>query len=151
MYILVKSAFIIIELYSLCYVCTNQGNREMFVAICFVSQSMKRSKHGLFVFPPKKTLIWRLLWRHTATRLANRTMPSIDWFLESSRAWSFFTRAFASLCTFDKPIKSLYFRSFDVCFVRAFSFQGHTKIALLGTNELKCEYESTWVRNDRFR
>ena len=28
----------------------------MFV-ICFISQWMKRSKHGLFVFPPKKTLI----------------------------------------------------------------------------------------------
>ena len=27
--------------------------------ICFTSQQMKRSKHGLFVFPPKKTLIWR--------------------------------------------------------------------------------------------
>ena len=30
----------------------------MFV-ICFISQWMKRTKHGLFVFPPKKTLIWR--------------------------------------------------------------------------------------------
>ena len=57
------------------------------VRFFFVSQWM----HGLFVFPPNKTLTWRLLWRHTATRLANRTMPSIDWFLESSRAWSFFT------------------------------------------------------------
>ena len=27
--------------------------------ICFISWWMKRSKHGLFVFPPKKTLIWR--------------------------------------------------------------------------------------------
>ena len=46
---------------------------------------------------------------------------SIGWFLESSRAWSFFTRAFAKptksrarLYPFDKPIKSLYFRSFLV-------------------------------------
>ena len=30
----------------------------MFV-ICFISQWMKKSKHGLFVFQPKKTLIWR--------------------------------------------------------------------------------------------
>ena len=30
----------------------------MFV-ICFISQWMKRSKHGLFVFLPKKTLAWR--------------------------------------------------------------------------------------------
>ena len=26
------------------------------LVICFISQWMKRSKHGLFVFPPKKTL-----------------------------------------------------------------------------------------------
>ena len=32
--------------------------RLVFV-ICFIGQWMKRSKHGLFVFPPKKTLIWR--------------------------------------------------------------------------------------------
>ena len=25
--------------------------------ICFISQWMKRSKHGLFIFPPRKTLI----------------------------------------------------------------------------------------------
>ena len=30
----------------------------MFV-ICFISQWMKRSKHGLFVFLPKKIVIWR--------------------------------------------------------------------------------------------
>ena len=30
----------------------------MFV-VCFISQRMKRSKHGVFVFPPKKTLMWR--------------------------------------------------------------------------------------------
>ena len=48
------------------------------------------------------------------------------------RTWSFFTRAFAwptkshaRLYPFDKPIKSLYFRSFFLfC-----SFQGYTKIA----------------------
>ena len=27
--------------------------------LIFISQWMKRSKHGLFVFPPEKTLIWR--------------------------------------------------------------------------------------------
>ena len=27
--------------------------------VCFISQWMKRLKHGLFVFPPKKTLIWK--------------------------------------------------------------------------------------------
>ena len=46
---------------------------------------------------------------------------SINWFLESSRAWRFFTRVFAEptkshahLYPFDIPIKSLYFRSFVV-------------------------------------
>ena len=52
-------------------------------------------------------------------RLASRVAvwhQSINWFLESSRAWSFFTQAFAwptkshaRLNLFDKPIKSLYF------------------------------------------
>ena len=92
----------------------------MFV-ICFISQWMKRSKHGLFVFPPKKTLIWR---RHCSIGHLCCSMTSkrsVDWFLESSQAWSFFTRAFAQptksharLFPFDKPIKSLYFRSFVV-------------------------------------
>ena len=68
--------------------------RQVFV-ICFISQWMKRSKHGLFVFPPKKTLIWR---RHCSIGQSCCSMTSkrsIDWFLESSRAWNFFTRAFA--------------------------------------------------------
>ena len=77
---------------------------------------MKRSKHGLFVFPPKKTLIWR---RHCSIGQSCCSMTSkrsIDWFLESSRAWSVFTRAksYARLYPFDKPIKSLYLRSFVV-------------------------------------
>ena len=39
-----------------------------------------------------------------------------------------------SVRLFDKPIKSLYFRSFVFfCFVYAFSFQGHAKIALIRT------------------
>ena len=63
---------------------------------------------------------------------------SIDWFLESSRAWSFFTRAFAEptkrharLYPFDKPIKSLYSRSLLFMFCCTFSIQSHKKIALL--------------------
>ena len=50
---------------------------------------MKRLKHGLFVFPPNKTLIWR---RHCSIGQSCYSMTSkqsIDWFLESSRAWSF--------------------------------------------------------------
>ena len=60
----------------------------MFV-ICFISQWMKGSKHVLFVFPPKKTLIWR---RHCSISQSCWSMTSnrsIDWFLESSWAWSF--------------------------------------------------------------
>ena len=70
---------------------------------------MKRSKHDLFVFPLKKTLIWR---RHCAIGQSCCTVASkrsISLFLESSRAWSF---SLERLDPFDKPIKSLYFRSF---------------------------------------
>ena len=60
----------------------------MFI-VCFISQWIKRSKHELFVFTSKKTLIWRRhcsigqsCWSVTSKR-------SIGWFLESPRAWSF--------------------------------------------------------------
>ena len=46
-------------------------------------------------FPAKETLIWR---RHCSIGQSCCSMtskPSIGWFLESSRAWSFFTWAFA--------------------------------------------------------
>ena len=81
---------------------------------------MKRSKHELYVFPPKKTLIWRRqLRRHCSIGQSCCSMTSkrsIGWFLERSRAWSFFcpnvrlnNQKPRRLCTFDKPIKSLYF------------------------------------------
>ena len=60
------------------------------VRYLFISQWMKRSKHGLFVFPPKKTLIWR---RHCSIGQSCCIMTSkrsIAWILESSKAWSFF-------------------------------------------------------------
>ena len=63
--------------------------RLVFV-ICFIGQWMKRSKHGLFVFPPKKTLIWR---RHCSIGQSCCSMTSkqsIDWFLESSSGMKFF-------------------------------------------------------------
>ena len=60
----------------------------MFV-ICFISQWMKRSKRGLFVFPPKRTLIWRT-HRSTGQSCSSVTSKrSNGWFLESSQAWSF--------------------------------------------------------------
>ena len=102
------------------------------VSFCYLFQTinkwMERSKHGFFLFPPKKTLIWR---RHSSITQSCCSMTwkrSIDWYLESSREWSFFTGAFAwptkshvRLC----PFVCCF------CFVRAFSFQGHTKIALI--------------------
>ena len=67
--------------------------RAIFVwpSVCFISQWMKRSNHGLFVFRPKKTLIGR---RHCSIDQSCCSMTSkrsIDWFLESSRARSFFS------------------------------------------------------------
>ena len=50
---------------------------------------MERSKHGLFVFSPKKILIRR---RHCSIGQSCCSMTSkrsIGWFLESSRAWNF--------------------------------------------------------------
>ena len=99
---------------------------------------MKRSKHGLFVFPPKKTLIWRTHCSIGQSCCGMTSNRSIDWFLESSQAWSFFTERslnqpkamHARLYPFDKPMKSLYFVGCCLCFVRPFSFQGHTTIAL---------------------
>ena len=67
----------------------------MFV-ICFFSQWIKRSKHGVFVFPPKKTIIWR---RHCSIDQSCCSMTSkrsIGWFLKRSWTWIFFTRAFAN-------------------------------------------------------
>ena len=61
----------------------------------FFSQWMKRSKHGLFVFPPKKTLIWRRHYSIGQSCCSMMSKWSIGWFLESSRGWSFFTRTFA--------------------------------------------------------
>ena len=84
---------------------------------------MKRSKHGIFVFPPKKPLTWRWHCSIGQSCCSMTSTRSVDWFLESSRAWNFFTRAFAymqptksqvRLYPFNKPIKSLCFRSFVV-------------------------------------
>ena len=57
-------------------------------------------------------------------RMISRKFSGMKFFHLSIRLTNQKPRAFVS------PVKSLYFRSFVVCFVRAFSFQGHTKIAL---------------------
>ena len=75
----------------------------------------KRSKHGLFVFSSKKTLIWG---RHCSISQSCFSMTSrrttAGWFLKSSRTWSFFTPsirwtnqnslAYARFYLFDKEI-----------------------------------------------
>ena len=53
---------------------------------CFISQWTKRSKHGLLVFLPKKTLIWR---RHCSIGQSFCSMTSKQ-FLESSSCMKFF-------------------------------------------------------------
>ena len=98
---------------------------------------MKRSKHGLFAFPPKKTLIWRT---HCSIGQSCRGMTSnrsIDWFLESSQAWSFFTErslnqpkaTLVCIRSINQSNRSISLVVVSV-FFRPFSFQGHTNIAL---------------------
>ena len=106
---------------------------QVFV-IFFISQWMERTKHGLFVFPPKKTLIWR---RHCSIDQSCCSMTSKQ-FLESSLGMEF---VYPSVrLTNQKPgafVSVRYTNQIALfpfvccfCFVRAFSFQGHTKIAL---------------------
>ena len=137
--------------------------------ICFISQWMKRSKHGLFVFLPKKTLIWRRHFSIGQSCCSMTSKRSIDWFLESPLGMKFFhptvrltnlkLRAFVSVrqtnhsrpqclrvweCALDlSPLHAqkssgsrlqtnqiaLFPFVCCFCFVRAFSFQCHTKIA----------------------
>ena len=56
----------------------------MFVT-CFIRQWMERTKHGLYVFPPKKTLIWR---RHCSIDQSCCSMTSKQ-ILESSSGMKF--------------------------------------------------------------
>ena len=95
---------------------------------------MERTKHGLYVFPPKKTLIWR---RHCSIDQSCCSMTSKQ-FLESSSGMKFVypsvrlanqnPGAFVSV-RYTNQI-ALFPFVYCFCFVRAFSFQGHTKIAL---------------------
>ena len=55
------------------------------------SRWMKRSKHGLFVFPQKTPNMEKALFDWSIV-LQYNVKRSIDWFLESSWAWSFFIR-----------------------------------------------------------
>ena len=127
------------------------------VRYCFISQWTKRLKHGLFVFPPKKTLIWR---KHCSIGQSFCIMMSgwsIDWFLESSRAWSFFhlsvcltNQKLRTFVSFDKPIKSVYFCSFVVlfCLHVLISRSYPAKIALIPHSTKltsKSVHQKTWI------
>ena len=108
----------------------------MFV-ICFISQLLKRSKRGLFVFPPKKTHIWRRHCSIGQSCYSITSKRSIDSFLESSSGWIFFQPSFRlisrklSRARFVSVRQTSQIALFpfvcSFCIVRAFSFQGQTK------------------------
>ena len=92
---------------------------EVFV-ICFIRQWMKRSKHGLVVFPPKKTLIWRRHCLIGQSRCSMTSKRSIDFL--SVR----FTNQTPCVCirSITNQI-ALFPFVYCFCFVRALSFQSH--------------------------
>ena len=112
---------------------------------CFISQWTKRSTYGLFVFPPKKTSIWKkALFDWTTNdvkvkyRLISRKFSGMKIFHPSVHLTNQKPRAFVSVRWTNQI--SLFPFVCCFCFVRAFLFLGHTKIAL--TNSRK-EYSCT--------
>ena len=78
----------------------------------------KRSKHGLFLFTPKKTLIWRrhclISWPIVLqydVKAISRMFSGMKFFRRSVRLTN---QSHARLHPFDKPIKLLHFRLFIV-------------------------------------
>ena len=101
------------------------------VRYLFCQPMNEKKKHGLFVFPPKKTLIWSghcLIGQSCCSMTSKR---SIDWFLEISLGMKFFQPSVR--LTIQKP-SAFVFALFSFvccfCFVHAFSSQSHTKLAL---------------------
>ena len=100
-----------------------------------LEQYFHMTLNGLFVFPPKKTLIWRRHCSIGQSCCSSMSKQSIDLFLESSSGMKFFQ---PTLClTNQKPrafvsSTSQSNRSFPfvVSVLFALSFQDHTKIAL---------------------
>ena len=97
---------------------------------------MKRSKHGLFGFPPKKTLIWGRhcsIGQSCCTKTSKR---SVNWFLESSSSMKFFQPSVR--VTNQKPRAFVFVRqnqsNRSVSFSLLFLFSGHTKITLTAQN-----------------
>ena len=75
-------------------------------------QPMNRNiKHGLFVFPPKKPLIWRRRCSIGQSSYSMTSIGSIDWFLESSRAKKLFQPSI--LLTTQKPSTRVFIRAMN--------------------------------------
>ena len=75
-------------------------------------QPMNRNiKHGLFVFPPKKPLIWRRRCSIGQSSYSMTSKGSIDWFLESSRAKKLFQPSI--LLTTQKPSTRVFIRAMN--------------------------------------
>ena len=116
-----------------------------------VSQWMKRSKHGFFGFPPKKTLIWRRHCSIGQSCCSKTSKPSINWFRESSSCMKFFQLSVR--VTNQKPRAFVSVRqnqsNRSVSFSLLFLFSGHTKIAPTAQN-MKRRYknQSTYRRRN---
>ena len=105
--------------------------RQVFF-ICFISQWMKRWKHRLFVFPSKKTLIWRRNCSIGQSRCSMTSKRRIGWFLERSLGIKFFQprvrltnqkpRAFVSIQQTNQIALFPLVCCFFFCIVREFSF-----------------------------
>ena len=100
----------------------------------------QRSKHGLFVFPLKKTLICRPHCSIGQSCCSMMSKRSINWLLESSRAWRFLISPERFLnqpkairvCirSINQSNRSISFRLL-FCFFLVCSFQGPTSRYLL--------------------
>ena len=113
---------------------------------------MKRSRHGIFVFPPKKTLIWR---RHCSIGQSCCSMTSkrsIGWFLESSRAWIFFSSERSlnqpkatRVCirSINQSNRSIYIRLLFLFCLRVFisrSYENHSIVLWRGFCSVSFQY-----------
>ena len=105
---------------------------------------MKRSKHGLFVFPLNKTLImekalfhWPVVFQYEVKAkhgLISRKFSGMKFFYPSVRLTKQKPRAFVSNQIALFPFVCCF------CFARAFSFQGQTKIALFQPHTIEPQY-----------
>ena len=115
---------------------------------------MERTKHGLFVFPPKKTLIWR---RHCSTDQSCCSMTSKQ-FLESSSGMKFVypsvrlanqkPGAFVSVRYTNQIALFPFVCCF--CFVRAFHFKVHSRPQCLRVWECARKLWETLRSNPNF-